>query len=171
MNRSIIFNLVLLAATLLSGCSGLRVTVYSDPPLATIYQGSQKMGVAPVELSYKLSEEQIRAGSASVSGLTARWVSGATAEINSLNLSLANGKAQQFTFVRPQSYPGVEMDVQYVSEYRRAFMNALPALLLLQQQQPPPQIPTVPAYRPPPAYNTYCTRDSFGNSNCTTRQQ
>ena len=50
--------------------------------------------------------------------------------------------------------------------------NVLLMLLMMQnQQQSQPQRPLVPPVVVPPTYNTNCTRDYFGNVNCTTRQQ
>ena len=174
MNRAIVVFALSLAISAFSGCARfVVVTVRSDPPLATIYQGSQNMGVAPTEIRYSLTEDHVRDGQANFQGLSARWVSGATATINSLDLNLANGRFQDFTFFRPQSAPGLEIDVQYVSNFQRGVMGALPVLLLLQQQQQQQQRqsrPTVPPYTPPPTYHTNCTRDSIGNVTCTTTQ-
>jgi hypothetical protein len=162
---------VLACISFLSGCaSTVKVTYYSDPPLATIYQGSQRVGVAPVALTYQISDAQKQAGHASFRGVTARWVSGATAEISSMNIDLSNGRDQNYTFFRPQSYPGLEMDLQHVSNFRRDLMNLAPALVReQQQQQQQQQRPIVPSYTPPPTYNTNCTRDYLGNVNCITR--
>ncbi len=168
MKRSVFAITALTWISFLSGCATtVRVTYFSDPPLATIYQGSQRVGIAPATLTYRLSDADKQAGHASFQGVAARWVSGATAEINRMNVDLSIGQNQQYTFFRPQSYPGLEIDVQYVSNYRRDVMNLAPLILQQQQQQQRPIVPPVPV---PPTYNTNCTRDSLGNVNCTTRQ-
>ena len=172
MRGSVVAIVVLLGMSIASGCAQmLSVTFRSDPPLATIYQGSQQMGVTPVELRYRLTDDHLKTGRATFQGVSARWISGATADISALNVDLANGRNQQYTFFRPQSYPGLELDIQYVSNFRRDLINIAPLLLLQEQQQQQQQRPIVPPYTPPPTYNTDCTRDYLGNVSCTTRQQ
>ena len=149
----------------------VKVTYYSDPPFATIYQGSQRMGVTPVTLEYHLTEDDLKRGDATFHGASARWVSGATAEISSLRVDLSIGRNQQYTFFRPQSSPGLDIDVQYASNFRRDLMNLAAPLLKQQQQealQPRPPIVPVPPVNTPPTYNTNCTSDRYGNTNCTT---
>jgi len=61
-----------------------------------------------------------------------------------------------------------------VPEVKRANIdpNVLLMLMMMQNQQQQQQQyrPVVPTYRPPPTYNTNCTRDYFGNVSCTTTQ-
>ena len=173
MRRSVFAMLLLLGVPFVSGCAQMvKVTFYSDPPLATIYQDSQRMGVTPVTLQYRLTKDDLERGEATFHGASARWVSGATAEISSLRVDLSIGRNQQYTFFRPQSYPGLDIDVQYASNSRRDLMNLAVPLLLEQQKQEAlqPRRPIVPPVNIPPTYNTNCTSDAYGNINCTTRQ-
>ena len=173
MRRSVFAMLLLLGVPFVSGCAQMvKVTFYSDPPLATIYQGSQRMGVTPVTLQYRLTKDDLERGDATFQGASARWVSGATAEISRLDINLSIGRDQQYTFFRPQSYPGLDIDVQYASNFRRDLMNLAVPLLLEQQQQEAlqPRRPIVPPVNTPPTYNTNCTSDAYGNTNCTTRR-
>lgn len=50
-----------------------------------------------------------------------------------------------------------------------AILQGAAAAEMLRQSQP--QRPLVPPMVAPPTYNTNCTRDYFGNMNCTTRSQ
>lgn len=49
-------------------------------------------------------------------------------------------------------------------------MQLLPYVIQEQQQQEAARQRALKPYTPPPEYRTNCTRDYFGNVNCTTRQ-
>lgn len=106
---------------LLTGCSNtLQVTYYSDPPGAVLYQGQQRFGYMPQTLRYRLSEADLSRGYVQVQGTSVRWASGATAEVTSLTADLnRNRLSQQFTFNRPEGYPGREADVRFALELER----------------------------------------------------
>ena len=105
---------------LLSGCaSTLNVTYHSDPPGAVLYQDSQQFGYAPTTLNYRVTDEDKKRGFAILRGTTVRWASGASATISSLRADLSTGYNQQFTFIRPESYPGREADVRFSLELQK----------------------------------------------------
>lgn len=116
------------AAALLMGCSTmLKVTYQSDPPGAALYQGAQLFGYAPVVLEYEVTEEDRRAGVKQLQGTSVKWASGATATIPSLTADLRLvGMNQEFTFRRPDSFPGRDIDMRFALDLER---------LKLQRQQ------------------------------------
>lgn len=78
------------------------------------------IGYTPITLDYKITWDDIKLGYKVLSGTTVRWTSGATAEISSLNADIRKyGLTQQFTFQRPSSYPGREIDVNFALEQQR----------------------------------------------------
>lgn len=108
--------LVLLVAVLMLGAcaSSLKVTYQSDPPGAALYQGSQMVGYTPYVLEYQVSDDDRKRGAKLLHGTTVKWASGATAQVPSLNADLTRfGLNQQFTFQRPDSYPGRDIDMQF----------------------------------------------------------
>lgn len=109
----------LLIAMLSAGCaSGLRVTYYSDPPGATIYQGAQAMGQAPVTLTYRIEDSFKAGGCQRVQGTNAKWASGATAAIAYLDACSVIGDGQQYVFNRPDM-AGREIDMNYALQLER----------------------------------------------------
>lgn len=116
------YQLVFLAALLglLSGCaSTLNVTYHSDPSGAVIYSDNQRIGYTPVALEYKVTDEDRKRGYMILQGTSVRWPSGAFANISSLRADLKNGSLQQFTFNRPDNYPGREADVRFALELEK----------------------------------------------------
>ncbi|HMN79957.1 MAG TPA: hypothetical protein PKA20_08505 [Burkholderiaceae bacterium] len=79
----------------------VRVDFVSDPPGAMIFSGSNRIGVAPVSLRVETPAEFATGGCTTAPApLTASWISGAEAVINS-RLCAAQGSHQVFTFRRP----------------------------------------------------------------------
>ena len=112
--------LLVLLATLGACASKLRVTYQSDPAGAALYQGAQMFGYTPFTLEYQLTEEDRKKGSKLLQGTTVKWASGASAEVPSLNADISRfGLNQQFTFQRPDSYPGRATDVQFALELQK----------------------------------------------------
>lgn len=105
----------------LFGCSRtLKVTYQSDPSGATLYQGATMMGETPLSLEYKMTSEDIKLGYKVLTGTKVKWASGATAEVSTLNADIKKyGLTQQFTFQRPDSYPGREIDVNNALDKQR----------------------------------------------------
>lgn len=103
----------------LVGCaSNLTITYHSDPPGAAIYEGSKLIGRAPVEAGYTPTEEFKHGGCMNLTPLTARWVSGAHAQISTLTACAKATMNQQFSFVRPD-LPGRDLDVQWAIQLER----------------------------------------------------
>src|SRR5688500_5702150 len=82
----------------LQGCATnrLEVTYQSDPPGATLYHDGQMMGYTPVTLYYPVTDEDRTRGFAVYKGASVRWVSGATAQVETVRANLAIGSRQQF---------------------------------------------------------------------------
>ena len=113
--------IVLLAASLLSvvGCThfNVKVTYYSDPPGATVYEGARVLGRTPVTIFYPISNEYRHDKYVQLRGARAVWASGASASIKSLTLDRTKGNPLfhnifEFTFVRPD-LPGREVDANF----------------------------------------------------------
>jgi len=108
--------LILLAlVSMLGACaSSLKVTYQSDPPGAALYQGAQMFGYTPYTLEYQVSDEDRKRGGKLLQGTTVKWASGASAQVSSLNADFSKfGLNQSFTFQRPDSYPGRDIDMQF----------------------------------------------------------
>jgi hypothetical protein len=111
----------LVAVFLLSGCaSQLAVTYYSDPPGAVLYTSGQIVGYTPKVLFYTIPEEAKKSGFVNLAATKVQWASGASAELKLLKADLAKyGLNQQFTFNRPDSFPGREADMRFSLELDR----------------------------------------------------
>jgi hypothetical protein len=109
------------AALLATGCSTvLKVTYVSDPPGAALYQGAQMVGYAPLTLEYPVTEEDKRAGVKRLQGTSVKWASGASASVDVLTADLRLlGMEQSFTFQRPNSFPGRDIDMRFALELER----------------------------------------------------
>jgi len=121
----------------LAGCATLKpnefqVTYYSDPPGAILFQGPQNFGRMPVTLTYTASDYELGVGESNFHGTTARWISGATASIESIRISHAQGRKQHFTFTRPAGVAGLEHDISYAMQLQQA-ANAAEQLRLQRQ--------------------------------------
>ena len=114
------------------------VTYHSDPEGAMLYQnGSRPLGYTPVRLKYE-SPKEFRDGTAcaTLQPTQVRWVSGAIAEIDSLQACSVNGGEQSFVFARPTGVksdafpngapvPGLEIDLQFA--FQRELLARLDA--------------------------------------------
>ena len=120
----------------LSGCATVvDVTVYTDPPYATIYtlRGGQNLGVSPFQTSVSFSDEDVKLGYKTFDGLEARWRSGASATVPRLTVKLDRGSTQNMTIRRPDS-PGREIDLQYADQRRREAIGLYSAILKQQAE-------------------------------------
>ena len=113
---------VLVVVQMMSGCFATKsewpkelvLTVHSDPPGATIYTATGRIGKAPVELYYYVTEEAAQKGIVKLNWITARWVSGVSVTNDDLYSNLSSlGYSHQHTFLRPAGAPNVELDVAY----------------------------------------------------------
>ena len=174
-------SVLLILAILTTGCaSNLKMTYKSAPAFATIYADGKNFGPTPVTLEYAVTEDNKKLGYMLLHGTSARWVSGASAEVPSVRVDLKNGLSQEITFNRPENYPGREKDQAFVREvintyllYRQVqaqedvanyyrnkeFSDALKQIEKIGQPQTPYPLP-----RPP----TNCTSTIVGNTVRTT---
>ena len=109
----------LLAATC-GACGGIdsnqiAVTFDSNPPGATIYSNGENWGVAPVTRVWTFAQRQATASLP----VTAKWISGASANVR-LSFPVENfGTTRTYTFERPQGVAGLESDVQWAIHVQR----------------------------------------------------
>jgi hypothetical protein len=131
-----------------------KVTFQSDPPGATLYEVRDEDGTAkpwgytPRVLEYPAPTKWTEC--MNTRPVRVRWLSGAEAELDSLQLCPKDGKKRQFTFMRPAGVPGAEIDGQF-------------ALQLGEKNAPKPSVYV------PPAKPTFCTSRLIGTqvfTNC-----
>lgn len=112
MFRSIYFFLVV--SLLLSGCANqLAVTYLSDPPSAAFYNEGKNYGYTPVVLYYEVTEANRQSKSIALQGPNVIWRSGATAGVGRIDIDLAQGYSQAYTFHRPSDVAGRENDERF----------------------------------------------------------
>ncbi|MGW8159619.1 MAG: hypothetical protein ACWGKN_14150 [Desulfoprunum sp.] len=118
--KSISLIIFLFIAASITGCATqVQVTYHSDPPGASLYQGSQLMGYCPTNLSYNITPQDRQRGYLLLQGTEVKWVSGATAKIEQLRANLSTGSYQQFTFMRPTGIEGLETDAKFGLEVQK----------------------------------------------------
>lgn len=155
--------LAVLLSTALPASADVKLFVLSDPVGATVYYSTTGVGDpttyagmagSGVYLKFKTPrrwKECVRSGPVKV-----RWVSGAEATLDTVEMCPAVGKNQQIMFVRP-ALPGVEIDAQYAG-----------ALLAAERASaPPPEAPPPTTYQPL-RMPRYCTSRLSGNRVVTT---
>lgn len=114
---------ILAMALTLAGCAGMHgadqlgLEVMSDPPGAQIYfdegAGDMKLyGFAPQTVLYRPTPAQRQAGSMATTAISARWASGATQTVSSVNLPV-DGTDRTYTIKRPANVPGIDKDFQF----------------------------------------------------------
>ena len=93
----------------LAGCAtgpqGAKLTYESSPPGATIYQGTQSLGVAPVTQAYPAAAD---GGQIRTPDVTAVWPSGAK---TSFWTFLKPGDDNVTTLTRPANAPNLQADL------------------------------------------------------------
>ena len=103
-----------------SGCATqMNVTYNSDPPGATLYEGSKLLGYCPTTLFYNITPQDRQRGYMLLQSTEVKWVSGATAKIEQLRANLSTGTNQQFTFMRPTGIEGLETDAKFGLEVQK----------------------------------------------------
>lgn len=113
------FVALVLGALSLAGCAThASLTVFSQPEGAYLTEkGTEKVyGVAPATIVYDskaLANFKRADGCYVVKGLEARWVSGATANLELITLCGASNGAYNITFSRASNYPDLERDLQF----------------------------------------------------------
>ena len=119
----------------------IQMTIYSDPEVASFFLTDlskslpdpdplfrepiplpppQLIGQTPLTIPLTINLTQYPDGCLTDTSemLTARWPSGASAELKNVRVCAKDGKKQQLTFLRPD-VPGREFDVAYALELRR----------------------------------------------------
>lgn len=110
--------LVLVAlASVTCGCATQTgLTYVTVPPGAYVssIQNGQQHGIAPLRLVYNWDRRYVVNGCLQTSGVTAKWVSGAS--VSSPNIiTICNGPGSEntFTLQRPATAEGLEKDMQF----------------------------------------------------------
>jgi hypothetical protein len=115
----------LLIVLLLAGCATqATLTISSNPDGAYITESGTDavIGLTPANWYYdpaKLVNHMDRDGCFLVTGFTARWVSGATAELNTLRLCGSKTGVYTITFNRDPSAPGFAKDLQFALQLQQ----------------------------------------------------
>ena len=97
----------------------LEVTYCSDPPGASISEGEEYLGVAPVTLLYPVDEQELADGVRRVPNITARWISGAETTTKDNKITLKGSLSATRSLVRPMNMPDREADIAYSLELDR----------------------------------------------------
>lgn len=156
---------------LLTGCATnqVKVTYYSDPASAALYEGQRAFGYTPFTLVYPITPQDSERGYMLLRGTTVVWASGASASVQSLKADLSQGNNFHFIFIRPD-VPGREVDLNFALQVERnrilqqqaeaqrdqAFWQMYNAIFTQYQK-------TIPTYN-----RTNCTSNIIGNSIYTT---
>ena len=117
--KSTFFRLAAIAAVaVLASCAtepqGAKLTYETSPPGATIYEGGQSLGMAPVTKSYPSAAAgaQIR-----TTEITALWPSGAKTTFWTF---LKPGDDNVTTLTRPANAPNLQVDLDNAQKYASA---------------------------------------------------
>ena len=137
---------------LFSGCANHYLTYHTIPEGAVIsYQdGSQVLGVSPVRIVYVWDENFVDGnGQFKTKGIVARWGSGAQAISPDIVTISKRNRESQYTLARPQSAPGLNIDLNIANEVQRIqiaqrqaqqseFQTNMQLFQLINSMQPPP---------------------------------
>ncbi len=104
----------LILAGCASGPQGAKLTYETSPPGATLYEGSQSLGIAPVTKSYPSAGEGAQIRTAEV---TAVWPSGAKTTFWTF---LKPGDDNVTTLSRPANAPNLQADLDNAQQYASA---------------------------------------------------
>jgi len=115
--RSLLKFILLFGIISLSGCAGVKVTMYSDPPGATIYADNKTFGYAPQVLNYQVTDDFRKGVCITTTPITATWASGAS-DTQTLNLCPQNGYQTYYTFMRP-NVAGREIDANFALQLQQ----------------------------------------------------
>lgn len=111
--------LILAAVALVAGCAThatLNVTSQPEGAYITGARSNQAFGLAPAILTFEanqLQQYKDSSGCYLVQGVTARWVSGATASLDPIKLCSTATADYFITLSRDPSIPGFEKDLQF----------------------------------------------------------
>jgi hypothetical protein len=115
----------LTSTTVLASCVSiiqhpLQMTYHSDPEGATLYQGNTRFGYTPLMVTYQDASRLFRAGTClPLQPVQVRWASGAAATATNLKACPAQGYSQQYSFLRPLSAPGADVDASFAVQIQR----------------------------------------------------
>jgi hypothetical protein len=117
--KSTFFRLAAIAAVVvLASCAtepqGAKLTYETSPPGATIYEGGQSLGIAPVTKAYPAAGEGAQIRTAEV---TALWPSGAKTTFWTF---LKPGDDNVTTLTRPAGAPNLQADLDNAQKYASA---------------------------------------------------
>jgi len=170
---------VLVLIIFLGACSTTAsLTFYSNPPGASIVELSSNkiIGKAPLKVEWDLDVLK-RAFSVSdkcyhVGNYEARWVSGAWRRVNDLRLC-PPGPHWHYTFLRPSSVPGVEIDLQAarLDQERRYYQEMQEYNKMLQYMMLFGAMQSLTPKRPQTSFTDCTVSPLFSDSasvNCTT---
>jgi len=122
---------------LATGCApnSVRMCYLSTPKGAFFYQDGKEIGFRHACMDYNLSETNIKTGEIIVKPVTVVWKSGYTITGGPDALLLKDGYYQTYTFNRPQSDTGYEVDQKAGILVEMFELGLLEQNILLQQQQ------------------------------------
>ena len=114
--KTTFFRLAAIAAVaVLASCAtepqGAKLTYETSPPGATLYEGGQSLGMAPVTKSYPSAGEGAQIRTAEV---TALWPSGAKTTFWTF---LKQGDDNVTTLTRPANAPNLQVDLDNAQKY------------------------------------------------------
>jgi hypothetical protein len=118
------------------------VDIHSTPEGAQVLTGEisgggltfpppRVMGVTPLSLNWEIAGD-----CGQTEAVRVRWASGAEASLPTLRLCTVTGKHQQFTFERPASFTGLDIDLQVA--YQQAMLAQMRGLAHAANDPPPP---------------------------------
>ena len=118
MTKTLLSTFALAAAALVSGCAtpetGAKLTYQTSPAGATLYEGGQSIGVAPVMRRY---DAPAGGGQIRTPEVTAVWPSGAK---NTFWTFLKPGDDNVTTIARPDKAPNLQADLDNAAKYQSA---------------------------------------------------
>jgi len=118
MPKTLLSAFALAAAALVSGCAtgeaGAKLTYQTSPAGATLYEGGQSIGVAPVMRHY---DAPAGGGQIRTPEVTAVWPSGAK---NTFWTFLKPGDDNVTTIARPDKAPNLQADLDNAAKYQSA---------------------------------------------------
>jgi len=119
-NNHYLIKFLILSIFIFTGCAmnQVRITYYSDPPGATLYEGQIAHGYTPITLIYNIPPEAINNRFLNINGVKVIWPSGVSASIDSLIVDRDKDSNFYFNFIRPD-VPGREIDVNFALELER----------------------------------------------------
>ena len=128
---------LIFAAMLVAGCTpnSIIMCYHSTPKGAFFYQDDKEIGFRHACMSYSLAENDRKTGIIFIKPVTAVWKSGYTITSEPKILQIKDGYYQSYTFERPKSDAGYEVDLKAGLLVEMVELGFLEQNILLQQQQ------------------------------------